>query len=69
MHLFFVVTNKCPDNRHLLLSVSSVKIGHFHDSTCVIGIGEHAFVTTESLIFYSKPQLLHHDNLAKCVAG
>jgi hypothetical protein len=37
---------------HLVATVSSVKEGIEHDKTCVLPVGEHAFITKPSYVVY-----------------
>jgi hypothetical protein len=66
-HLFFLVTNRCPNGLHLAVSLSSIETGRVHDSTCLLTIGDHPFVTRDSFIVYRMARLLHHEGIKKCV--
>lgn len=69
MHLFMLVTNQHPSGFFLGLSISTIKPGRAHDSTCLIGVGEHRFVTGPSFLDYSKPLQLSTANLTKLVGS
>lgn len=68
-HLFAVVTNKCNGAQHLLVSISSVKPNRAFDSTCILEVGGHPFIDTQSFVFYAKPQQLGHAGIIRCVNG
>jgi hypothetical protein len=68
-HLFVFLTNACPANSHLAVSFSTVRQGIAHDSTCIIEVGEHSWVESQSYIFYAKPQQLFRPNIVKCIDG
>jgi hypothetical protein len=52
MHLFVIMTNRCANGFHLLLSVTSVRDGMDYDTTCVFRGGEHPFISQKSYVFY-----------------
>lgn len=68
-HLFIVLTNPCDGGFHLLVSVSSVKSGRAHDSTCLLKPGEHPFIERQSYVFYARPRQLGHTGIMRCVAS
>lgn len=68
-HLYVVATNPCDEDKALLVSLSSVKEGRFHDPSCVIEVGEHPFVTKRSFVEYRVSRILRCDHVVKCVAG
>lgn len=68
-HLFIIMTKVCQEGHHLVVSVSSVKDGLRHDSTCELGIGSHPFITKPSFILYARAERLRSNLLAKCVEG
>lgn len=68
-HLFIVMTKVCANGQHLLLSVSSIKDGVKHDSTCELEVGCHPFITARSYIFYAKAAQVRSAQLIKCVDG
>ena len=43
-HLFGIITDKCPDGEHLLVNLTSIRLGIKHDDACEVSIGEHSFV-------------------------
>ncbi len=52
MHLFVVVTDECDAGEHLMVSLSSIKQGVYHDPTCEMQVGAHPFVTAPSYVEY-----------------
>jgi hypothetical protein len=50
-HLFVVVTDEV-DGQYLLVSVSTIREGRYHDPTCKIRAGVHEFVVDDSFAFY-----------------
>lgn len=68
-HLFVVITDKCPANRHLLVNISTIKDGAHFDPACIVEAGQHSFVTARSYVVYRLARTDHVDHLAKKVDG
>lgn len=68
-HLFIIMTKVCADAQHLLLSVSSIKEGIWHDATCVLNPGSHEFIKRPSFVLYSKASCVRAQGLITCVEG
>lgn len=68
-HLFAIATDVCANGSHLLLNVSTIYDGVFHDPTCEIEIGEHPFVVRRSYVAYQYAQIQSSARLAQMVAG
>jgi hypothetical protein len=51
-HLFVVITDESPDGEFLLVSVSTIRNGRFHDATCEIEAGVHEFIKARSYTHY-----------------
>ena len=66
-HLFVIITNKCPADCHLLLSISSVEPGEYYDPACLLRPGDHPFVKHLSFVMYSKAVIISHDDITKQV--
>jgi hypothetical protein len=66
-HLFFVLTNSCAGNCHLLVSASSVKPNRVFDQTCPLAAGDHPFIAQESYIFYASIRQTPQAGIMKCV--
>jgi hypothetical protein len=49
-HLFIILTNPCPDGMVLMVPVCSV--GTKYDNTCILGKGDHNFLTHKSFLAY-----------------
>ena len=50
-HLHIILTDECPDGKHLLVSVSSLRPKC--DNSCLLGKGDHPFITRDSFISYA----------------
>jgi hypothetical protein len=68
-HLFVIVTNECKDKQHLIVPISSVKPGIYHDPTCVLDPGAHPFITVQSYALYRRSETILSSLLTKCVDG
>lgn len=69
MHLFVVMTNRCPCGFHLLLSVTSVKPGVNYDDTCVFQGGEHPFINRKSYVLYRAAEQKMQSNIERGIGG
>jgi hypothetical protein len=49
-HLFIVLTNPCPSGMVLLVPVCGA--GPRSDTTCLLGVGDHPFLTKKSFVAY-----------------
>lgn len=54
-HLFVVVTNVCSDNKHLLIPVCSQHTRC--DRTCLLGAGDHSFISRDSYMDYGRARV------------
>jgi len=52
MHLKIVITDPDPDNMVLVVSVSTIYQGAFHDNSCEIFPGDHSFIKNPSYVSY-----------------
>src|SRR5262245_33850095 len=52
MHLFVILTNRCTNKFHLLVSITSIKEGKRYDPACTFAGGEHPFITKPAYVFY-----------------
>lgn len=52
LHLFVILTDPCPRGANLLVSVSSVREGRFHDPACIVEAGEHRRIKVRSWVEY-----------------
>lgn len=66
LHLFVVMTDVCRDNRHLLVSLSTIR-SSFHDPACIVRAGEHDFIKADSYVDYQHARTDHTRHLTKCV--
>lgn len=68
-HLFVVITDRCPANRHLLVNLTTIRAGIHHDPACIVEAGEHPFATERSYIAYRLARTDHAGHLMRCVDG
>jgi hypothetical protein len=52
LHLYAIITPQCRWGHHLIVSISSIKQGRYHDPTCELEAGKHSFVTRPSFVHY-----------------
>jgi hypothetical protein len=69
LHLYFLVTSRCPANCHLAISVSTIKEGISFDPTRVFEPGEHPFIRFRSYGFYARPEQLRAERIIAMVKG
>jgi hypothetical protein len=69
MHLFVICTDVIDGNPHLMVSVSTIKAGVYHDPTCTIKAGEHPFIKHDSFVDYSKTRQMPTAGIAALVDG
>jgi len=68
-HLFTLVTDRCGNGQHLLLNVSTIRDGQFHDNTCELAPGCHPFIKDPSWVVYRSAQIQAAARLGKMVDG
>lgn len=67
-HLFICLTDPAGNSRDVLLvSVSTTRPGIYHDSTCQLFPGDHAFFKHQSYVDYAKCRILGADKLLRGV--
>lgn len=69
-HLFILLNNPLTDEKLILLvSLSSIKQGHYHDPACIIDANEteHEFIKKPSFVDYSKAMIEPAAKLSKGV--
>ena len=66
-HLFVIISNKCPADCHLLMSITSVEPGEYYDPACLLRAGDHPFIKHLSFVMYSKAVIIPHDDIVKQV--
>lgn len=64
-HLWIILTDPCPDDANLLVNVSTLRDGRFHDPACIMEPGEHKRVTVRSWIEYRRARAMHSAALVK----
>lgn len=53
LHLFILLTDPVTAEKLVLIvSVSSIKDGVWHDTTCILEVGDHPFITRRSWVNY-----------------
>jgi hypothetical protein len=57
-HLFILLNDPVKDEKLVLMvSISTVRPGRFHDGCCLLGIGDHPFIKCASFVLYSKARI------------
>lgn len=51
-HLFVVLNAPCKDGLCLLAMVTSIKENRYHDSACILKVGDHKFIKWDSYVLY-----------------
>ncbi len=51
-HLYFVISDPDPDNNVLLVNMTTIYSGVYHDSSCELNRSDHPFVQHPSYITY-----------------
>lgn len=70
MHLFIVCSGPSdPPDFRLIVSISSIKKGKFHDPTCILEAGEHEFVTAPSFVAYRHAGQRTSGQIQRCIAS
>lgn len=67
-HLYFITTDACVDDCHLLVNISTLQ-SEKDDKTCVLSPGCHPFVTANSYVNYRMADIQSADKIARMVAG
>lgn len=68
-HMFGILTDKCSEGQHLLVSVTTLVPNAPYDPSCVMSAGEHRFITHDSYALYRMAQIQHAERLSKMVDG
>lgn len=55
-HLFAVMNDECAAGMCLLIMVSTIKDGRFHDPACNLNVGDHDFIKHPSYMVYATAQ-------------
>ena len=55
-HLNIILTNPCQENHVLLISITTIRDGAYHDDACVLSVGDHPFIKHDSYVFYNKAE-------------
>jgi hypothetical protein len=66
-HLFVVMTKKCSSGCHLILNITSIKAGKFHDPACVFAGGEHPLITQPCYVYYKMADQKNAQSVTKFV--
>lgn len=63
-HLWIVISDPGQDSEHILMvNVTSIKFGRDVDVACVLRIGDHPFIHSDSYIYYEKMKMVNAQNL------
>lgn len=66
-HLFVVATDACADADHLLIGISTIRPGIYHDPACVLAAGSHPFITAPSYVEYRYARRDSARHIGNCV--
>ncbi|NEH52970.1 hypothetical protein GR210_29810 [Rhizobium leguminosarum] len=66
-HLFAVMNNPCAAAQCLLINITSVKPGKYHDPACELDVGDHAFIKHPSYALYRLAETMRADRISKLV--
>jgi hypothetical protein len=67
-HLFIIITKQCEVGCHLLLNISSIRVGKFYDPACTFAGGEHPFIKQPSFVFYQMAEQKQAKSISDLVA-
>lgn len=65
-HLFIILTNKCAENKQLMVSACT-RVAKC-DETCLVGKGDHPFFSVDSYIAYNKANIYDTAMLQKRIS-
>lgn len=66
-HLFAVMNDPCDQHQVLVLNVTSIKEGKYHDPACEINVGDHPFIKHPSYILYRLAETTRSARVGKMV--
>jgi hypothetical protein len=69
MHLFVIVTNRCQNGFHLLVSLTSIKPDKAYDPACTFNGGEHPFIEKRCYAYYRLAEQRSSASIAKAVSA
>ena len=69
MHLFVVLTPPCNNNHQLIVPICSIKEGIFHDPSCILDVGDNAFIQRPSYVLYRRIDKIHKDHLDQRISN
>lgn len=55
-HLYAVMNDTCADGQCLIVNITSIKPGRYHDQSCVLDVGDHPFIRNPSYILYRRAE-------------
>lgn len=57
-HLFILLNDPVHDKQLVLMvSISTIRPGRFHDTCCLLGPGDHPFIRNDSFVLYAKARI------------
>lgn len=51
LHLHIILTDACANCQHLLVSISTVRVGQYHDPTCIVKPENMILYVIRALLF------------------
>ena len=68
-HLFVMLTSPSTDGLVVIANLTSIRVGLYHDPSCVVVSGDHPFVSHPSYIAYSRARIVTSRSLSHGVAS
>lgn len=65
LHLWVILTDPCPLEANLIVSISTLRDDRFHDPSCILEAGEHRRITAKSWANYRLGRAIHSRVLIK----
>jgi hypothetical protein len=66
-HLYAVMNDPCAHQQCLVMNVTSIRPGKYHDPACELHVGDHPFVKHPSYILYRLAETMRADRIGKFV--
>jgi hypothetical protein len=68
-HIFFVLTDPSKHDSILMVNATTLRPGAPHDSSCLVGVGDHPFFQQQSYILYAEARIVTQQNLRTQIAA
>lgn len=67
-HLFAVMNDQCRNNMCLIIMITSLREGKYHDPACILDIGDHSFIKHRSYLLYRMAEVTRIDRISRLVS-